>query len=163
MTTTSRRSFLKLGLAATAGGVGLAQAKPVFEPASFDKETDVVIIGTGAAGSSAAARCSQLGLKVIVLEKMPVGGGSSVLCNGGFAVCCTDVQERKRIKDSPELFEKELLTMGKVNDPELVHTFVTASLPTYKWMRGVYLLIVGNPVNRQSVLFVNKRYNQTLP
>ena len=92
MTTTSRRSFLKLGLAATAGGVGLAQAKPVFEPASFDKETDVVIIGTGAAGSSAAARCSQLGLKVIVLEKMPVGGGSSVLCNGGFAVCCTDVQ-----------------------------------------------------------------------
>lgn len=43
MTTTSRRSFLKLGLAATAGGVGLAQAKPVFEPASFDKETDVVI------------------------------------------------------------------------------------------------------------------------
>ena len=27
----------------------------------------------------------------------------------------------------------------------------------------VYLLIVGNPVNRQSVLFVNKRYNQTLP
>ena len=137
MTTTSRRSFLKLGLAATAGGVGLAQAKPVFEPASFDKETDVVIIGTGAAGSSAAARCSQLGLKVIVLEKMPVGGGSSVLCNGGFAVCCTDVQERKRIKDSPELFEKELLTMGKVNDPELVHTFVTASLPTYKWMRGL--------------------------
>lgn len=44
MTTTSRRSFLKLGLAATAGGVGLAQAKPVFEPASFDKETDVVIL-----------------------------------------------------------------------------------------------------------------------
>ena len=27
--------------------------------------------------------------------------------------------------------------MGKVNDPELVHTFVTASLPTYKWMRGL--------------------------
>lgn len=127
MTTTSRRSFLKLGLAATAGGVGLAQAKPVFEPASFDKETDVVIIGTGAAGSSAAARCSQLGLKVIVLEKMPVGGGSSVLCNGGFAVCCTDVQERKRIKDSPELFEKELLTMGKVNDPETVRHSETQS------------------------------------
>ena len=47
MTTTSRRSFLKLGLAATAGGVGLAQAKPVFEPASFDKETDVVILVSG--------------------------------------------------------------------------------------------------------------------
>ena len=27
----------------------------------------------------------------------------------------------------------------------------------------VDLLIVGNPVNRQSVLFVNKRHNQTLP
>lgn len=137
MTQSSRRSFLKMGIATAAGGMGVAQAKPVFEPASYDKEADVVIIGTGAAGASAAARCAQLGLKVIVLEKLAVGGGSTVICNGGFAVSCTDVQERKGIKDSPELFEKELLTMGKVNDPELVRTFVHATLPTYKWMRGL--------------------------
>ena len=137
MTNTSRRSFLKMGLAATAGSIGIAQAKPVFEPETYDKEADVIIIGTGAAGASAAARCAQLGLKVIVLEKLAVGGGSTTICNGGFAVSCTDVQERKGIKDSPELFEKELLTMGKVNDPELVHTFVQATLPTYKWIRGL--------------------------
>ena len=137
MTNTSRRSFLKIGLAATAGSVGFAQAKPVFEPETFDKEADVVIIGTGAAGSSAAARCAQLGLKVIVLEKLAVGGGSTTICNGGFAVSCTDIQERKGIKDSPELFEKELLAMGKVNDPELVHTYVQSTLPTYQWIRGL--------------------------
>lgn len=138
MTDTSRRSFLKLGFAAAAtGGIGLAEAKPVFEPAAYDKEADVVIIGTGAAGSAAAARCAELGLKVIVLEKLPVGGGSTTLCNGGFAVSCTDVQERKGIKDSPELFERELLTMGKVNDPALVHTYVTSTLPTYRWIRGL--------------------------
>ena len=138
MTDTSRRSFLKLGFAAAAtGGIGLAEAKPVFEPAAYDKEADVVIVGTGAAGSAAAARCAELGLKVIVLEKLPVGGGSTTLCNGGFAVCCTDVQERKGIKDSPELFERELLTMGKVNDPALVHTYVTSTLPTYRWIRGL--------------------------
>ena len=137
MANTSRRSFLKLGLAATAGGIGMAEAKPVFEPEAYDKEADVIVIGTGAAGSSAAARCAQLGLKVIVLEKMPMGGGSTTLCNGGFAVSCTDVQERKGIKDSTELFEKELLTMGKVNDHSLVHTYVEATLPTYQWIRGL--------------------------
>lgn len=138
MTDKSRRSFLKLGFAAAAtGGIGLAEAKPVFEPAAYDKEADVVIVGTGAAGSAAAARCAELGLKVIVLEKLPVGGGSTTLCNGGFAVSCTDVQERKGIKDSPELFERELLTMGKVNDPALVHTYVTSTLPTYRWIRGL--------------------------
>ena len=137
MANTSRRSSLKLGLAATAGGIGMAEAKPVFEPEAYDKEADVIVIGTGAAGSSAAARCAQLGLKVIVLEKMPMGGGSTTLCNGGFAVSCTDVQERKGIKDSTELFEKELLTMGKVNDHSLVHTYVEATLPTYQWIRGL--------------------------
>lgn len=35
-------SFLKMGLAATAGGIGIAQAQPVFEPETYDKETDVL-------------------------------------------------------------------------------------------------------------------------
>ena len=33
-------SFLKMGLAAIAGGI--AQAKPVFEPETYEKETDVL-------------------------------------------------------------------------------------------------------------------------
>ena len=33
-------SFLKMGLAAIAGSI--AQAKPVFEPETYDKETDVL-------------------------------------------------------------------------------------------------------------------------
>ena len=126
-----------MGLAATAGSIGIAQAEPVFEPETYDKEAAVFIFGTGAAGASAAARCAQLSLKVIVLEKLAVGGGSTTICNGGFAVSCTDVQERKGIKDSPELFEKELLTMSKVND---VTTSAGMSVPRQHMVRPPQML-----------------------
>lgn len=132
-----RRQLLSgLGLSVFSAPL-IASAKPVQPPQHYDEQADVVIIGTGAAGSSAAARAAELGLSVIVLEKLRVGGGSTTLCNGGFAVWGTDIQEAKGIKDSPELFEKEMLSMGKVNDPELVHRFVTETLPTYKWAKGL--------------------------
>lgn len=132
-----RRQFLSLTLASavSAGALTQANAKPVTEPKRYDETYDVIVIGTGAAGSSAAARASELGLKVLVLEKLKVGGGSTLICNGGFAICGTDIQAKKGIKDSVELFEKEMLAIGKVNDPELVHTFVTNTLPTYEWAK----------------------------
>lgn len=140
-----RRSFLH---AVGAGAIGtmtlpLANAKPLTEPKHFDGEADVIVVGTGAAGSSAAARASELGLSVLVLEKLKVGGGSTTLCNGGFSICGTDIQKDKGIEDSVELFEKEMLAMGKVNDPTLVHTFVTQTLPTYHWAKDKGVEFLG--------------------
>ena len=40
--------------------------------------SDVVVLGSGAAGLSAAVAAAETGAKVMVLEKMPVVGGSSV-------------------------------------------------------------------------------------
>ena len=45
-------------------------------------ETDVVVVGFGAAGASAAITAHDGGAKVIILEKMPEGGGSSRHCAG---------------------------------------------------------------------------------
>lgn len=134
---TSRRGFLKQ----TAALSTLAGFAPLMAHAAdskaFDDEADVVVIGTGAAGSAAAARTAELGLSVIVLEKLRITGGSTAVCNGGFSICGTDLQEAAGIKDSPELFEKELLAMGKVCDPVLVHTYVTHCLDTYHWAKGL--------------------------
>lgn len=133
----SRRALFRRTAAATTMAGLMPLVLHAKEEARFDEETDVVVIGTGAAGSSAAARAAELGLSVVVLEKMRVVGGSTAVCNGGFAICGTDLQDAAGIKDSPELFEKELLAMGKVNDPALVRTYVTRCLEVYKWAKGL--------------------------
>ena len=49
-----------------------------------DYTTDVVVIGSGGAGLSAAVTLHDAGKKVIVLEKMAMVGGNTLRAEGGF-------------------------------------------------------------------------------
>jgi L-aspartate oxidase len=57
---------------------------------SWHRETDVVIIGAGAAGLSAALDSSRRGHRVIVLSKGSLRGGSTLLAQGGLAAAIDD-------------------------------------------------------------------------
>jgi L-aspartate oxidase len=52
---------------------------------SWQRETDIVIVGAGAAGLSAAVDASRRGHRVIVLSKGSLRGGSTLLAQGGLA------------------------------------------------------------------------------
>ena len=56
---------------------------PVSGEAFDDCETDIVIVGAGAAGMIAAMQASDAGAKVILLEKNVMAGGSTRLSAGG--------------------------------------------------------------------------------
>ena len=90
----NRRQFLKGSLLASAGvlaagGVATpaanAQSAPTGNvPAKWDKEVDIVIVGTGHAGLAAAIAAVDAGAKVVILEKMKKefeGGNSKVSGN----------------------------------------------------------------------------------
>src|SRR5690606_3741947 len=49
---------------------------------AWDLETDVVVVGFGAAGACAAIEARQAGAEVVVLEVAGVGGGSASLSGG---------------------------------------------------------------------------------
>ena len=66
----TRRTLFKRTAAVSAMAGFMPLVADAKDAAAFDVETDVVVIGTGAAGSSAAARAAELGLKVVVLEKI---------------------------------------------------------------------------------------------
>ena len=100
-------------------------------------ESDIVIVGGGAAGFSAALRASELGFSVTVLEKTGEPGGSSAKSGGCLAFAGTDIQKACGIEDSPELLERDLVDVGKgENDPDLVRAYIDAQLAVYEWLKA---------------------------
>ena len=90
----SRREFLR-GSASLAGAVaastlispvlaeGKSESETVFEKTvTWDAEYDVIVVGFGAVGASAAITAADEGAKVLLLEKADEGhaGGNSVVC-----------------------------------------------------------------------------------
>ena len=87
------------------------------------EQADIVVVGAGGSGISAAVRAETLGANVILIEKMPVIGGATAL-NAGTLIATGSKYQRevmKETKDSPELAYKDIFTVGKNrNDPTLV-------------------------------------------
>ena len=63
---------------------------------------DVVVIGGGGSGLAAAIEATTLGRRVIVLEKNPAIGGSTIRSIGSISASCTPHQIRKGIQDNPD-------------------------------------------------------------
>jgi flavocytochrome c len=99
---------------------------------------DVIIIGSGFAGLTAAIECTSLGLSVIVLEKMKAIGGNSILSDGGLAAAGTDLQHRHGIPDSAEImFEDMMISAAGLNDPAICAMVCSKSNEAFMWAREV--------------------------
>jgi fumarate reductase flavoprotein subunit len=105
---------------------------------SADTAPDVVVVGAGIAGLSAAVSAQEQGLHVVVLEKQPAAGGSSVMSGGFFAFTGTDEQAAQGVEDSVELFRSDLVALGGgAADERLVDAYLAEQESTYRWMRSL--------------------------
>jgi fumarate reductase flavoprotein subunit len=88
-------------------------------------ETDVIVVGAGLAGLTAAYDLARQGVGVVLLEKQPSTGGSSALSGGWFAFSGTDVQHRAGVEDSADAFLADMIdTGGGYADRELLGRMV---------------------------------------
>ena len=97
-----RRNFINLA--------AFAFSAPAFAQIYGDKsdDYDLIVVGSGAAGLCAAISAFDHGVrKIVVLEKLPILGGTSAISGGAVAVSQTDMQKRMGISDTDEeFFEK---------------------------------------------------------
>lgn len=99
---------------------------------------DVVVIGAGASGMTAAITAHDAGAKVILLEKQPITGGNSMLAAGGMNAAETKFQKAKGIKDSIELMYQDTMKGGKnTNDPALVKILAQNSSGSVDWLTSI--------------------------
>lgn len=80
---------------------------------SVEYTTDVVVVGAGIAGLSAALEAHNNGAKVILIEKMPIAGGSTIRSGGKILAAGTDIQKANGIEDTPEAFKDFLVEVGE--------------------------------------------------
>ncbi len=98
-------------------------------------DTEIVIIGAGGAGMSAAIMVHQAGKKFVLLEKMPYAGGNTTKATGGMNAAETHYQKEQGIEDSTALFAADTMKGGHaLNDPELVATLANRSAEAIDWL-----------------------------
>jgi fumarate reductase flavoprotein subunit len=133
-----RRNFVKalvVGGTAAATSTILASKWP---RKHWDEVADVVIVGFGAAGAAAAIEASVHGADVIVLEKMSIGGGTTIMSGGTIYASETSIQRESGISDSAEEMFKLLMAAGKgLNRPELVKLAAHQSGEIIEWLLGL--------------------------
>ncbi len=98
-------------------------------------ETDVVVVGSGAAGLAAALTAAEGGARVIVFEKERALGGTSNFFHGTFAVE-SDMQRERYINYSRDQAFKNIMEYSHWRaDPRLVRAIVNESGPTIGWLQ----------------------------
>ena len=114
------------------------EEEEVAEKEKKDLDTDVVIIGAGGAGMTAAINTAQAGKDVILLEKMPYAGGNTTKATGGMNAAETHYQAEQGIDDSVEQFVEDTMEGGhNINDKDLVTTLAENSAEAIDWLDSI--------------------------
>jgi 3-oxo-5alpha-steroid 4-dehydrogenase len=132
--------------ATTAGGSPSEEAMTqaatdAIEPATtaevaFARETDVVVIGLGAAGTAAALAAADAGASVLALERQSAAGGTSAMSGGLLYLGGgTALQNACGFQDSADNMERFLsAALGPGVDAERLHAYCAGSVAHFEWL-----------------------------
>ncbi|HDS08677.1 MAG TPA: FAD-binding protein, partial [Firmicutes bacterium] len=111
-----------------------------------DYETDVLVIGAGGAGCSAALTAMLNGQKVIITTKLRMGDANTVMAEGGIQGATQEV-------DSPYYHYLDTIGGGHfTNDPKLVKALVTDAPLVIEWLESLGMMFDKEKDGRLKVL-----------
>ncbi len=129
-----RQLLLATGAAVVAGGS--AQAMPSSNVPAWDEQVDVLVAGSGAAGTCAALEARRSGARVLMTESLAVPGGSSGLYGGvGYAGGGTALQRALGVEDTPEAMYDYLVRTGSPGSPrDKIQLYCEQSPEHFAWL-----------------------------
>ena len=125
--------------------VSLLEAKSRVNPDRIDLEdvaltADVLIIGGGGAGNSAAILAAQNGVQVLLCTKLRNGDANTMMAEGGIQAAT------KLDKDSPYLHYLDIIGGGHFkNVPQLVYTLATGAPDVIQWLLDLGCMFSKSP------------------
>ncbi|MDO4632504.1 MAG: flavocytochrome c [Eubacteriales bacterium] len=123
---------------ADVASMGSAEDAEDVERTEETLEADIVIVGAGGAGMTAAINATQAGKEVILLEKMPYAGGNTTKATGGMNAAETHYQEEQGIEDSIQQFIDDTMEGGhQINNIDLVTTMAENSAAGIDWLDSI--------------------------
>ena len=136
---------------------------------TWDEKTDIVIVGSGIAGLSAAIEANKANASVIVFEKMKVTGGNTRISDGGLAAPVNYLQKKLGVEDSPDLFYEDMLRAGLgLNHPHLVKIVAERATEAIEWTRNVLGVDYLDVLQLHDIEYQNRKHiplviNESIP
>jgi hypothetical protein len=127
-------------------GSGKTAIAPVDPPTAWDKEADVIVIGSGGGGLNAASRAREQGLSVILIERSSMFGGNTISASMFTVPGGTDIQNEAEVAVpefpwDPKKCTDHLLTgLGWSGNPEMTYHILDNLPAVHKWMTETYKL-----------------------
>jgi succinate dehydrogenase/fumarate reductase flavoprotein subunit len=113
-----------------------------------NRTVDVIIVGSGGAGLSAAIEAASLGARTLVLEKSSsIGGTTANWSVGSIAAAGTRIQKKAGVLDTPDDFFDDLplfaTTSNHSDNLELRRLLVEHSGEAVDWLSGLGVRFLG--------------------
>lgn len=108
---------------------------------------DVIVVGAGLAGLTAALTVAELDFKPLILEAAAEAGGTTLLSEGVFNAFDPERQIRISVDDSPEKHLEQLLRWGAYRGNRTLAKVLCYEAPsTLKWLEHLGLELPENVV-----------------
>ncbi|MGS2722227.1 FAD-dependent oxidoreductase [Porticoccus sp. GXU_MW_L64] len=107
-------------------------------PPPPSQQADVIVIGAGISGLSAAIEAAEADLSVLVADMGSVFGGHAVVAAGVLNIPNSPMQAERGIEDSIELARQDFIRWGEDPDQHWVDYYVNhAKVDIYDWVTGL--------------------------
>lgn len=124
------------------------------------KNADMIIVGAGISGMSAAITAAQNGVNAIMIEKMSMHGGAGALSEGTVNAGCSQWQKNAGFEnDSPETIFMDIIKGGEYrSDARLAWMYANNIGSTFDWLTGELQIPCSTEYRYEAMYSVNRMF-----